>query len=148
MNLREITKKVGRNIGLNLPAVQLFTKQLLLALHHFRDCGVLHADIKPDNILINDRHNAVKVRRRHVHCHASRPQELLVQSHQGQYPTGTKSKCQQWLPAPLRLQASWAFILDVPSGVRGELVDLVCNAVRPAFERIHQHIRKGRCGQG
>ena len=62
MNLREITKKVGRNIGLNLPAVQLFTKQLLLALHHFRDCGVLHADIKPDNILINDRHNAVKVR--------------------------------------------------------------------------------------
>jgi serine/threonine protein kinase len=61
MNLREITKKVGRNIGLNLPAVQLFTKQLLLALHHFRDCGVLHADIKPDNILINDRHNAVKV---------------------------------------------------------------------------------------
>jgi len=30
MNLREITKKVGRNIGLNLPAVQLFTKQLLL----------------------------------------------------------------------------------------------------------------------
>ena len=61
MNLREITKKVGRNIGLNLPAVQLFAKQLLLALHHFRDCGVLHADIKPDNILINDRHNAVKV---------------------------------------------------------------------------------------
>ena len=63
MNLREITKKVGRNIGLNLPAVQLFAKQLLLALHHFRDCGVLHADIKPDNILINERHNAVKVRR-------------------------------------------------------------------------------------
>lgn len=62
MNLREITKKVGRDIGLNLPAVQLFTKQLLLALHHFRECGVLHADIKPDNILINDRNNAVKVR--------------------------------------------------------------------------------------
>ena len=61
MNLREITKKVGRDIGLNLPAVQLFTKQLLLALHHFRECGVLHADIKPDNILINDRNNAVKV---------------------------------------------------------------------------------------
>lgn len=61
MNLREITKKVGRDIGLNLPAVQIFTKQLLLALHHFRECGVLHADIKPDNILINDRSNAVKV---------------------------------------------------------------------------------------
>ena len=63
MNLREITKKVGRDIGLNLPAVQIFTKQLLLALHHFRECGVLHADIKPDNILINDRHNAIKARR-------------------------------------------------------------------------------------
>ena len=73
MNLREITKKVGRDIGLNLPAVQLFTKQLLLALYHFRECGVLHADIKPDNILINDSHNAVKAR-----C---RPLKLCLRLH-------------------------------------------------------------------
>ena len=35
--------------------------QMLAALYHMHDCGVLHADIKPDNILVNARHNAVKV---------------------------------------------------------------------------------------
>jgi serine/threonine protein kinase len=34
---------------------------MLAALYHMHDCGVLHADIKPDNILVNARHNAVKV---------------------------------------------------------------------------------------
>ena len=61
MNLRELTRKVARNVGINLPAVQLFGKQMLAALYHMHDCGVLHADIKPDNILVNARHNAVKV---------------------------------------------------------------------------------------
>ncbi len=116
MNLRDLTKKVGRNKGLNVEAVQLFTCQLLIALRHLKKnqvrlhlglppprplhlapphvtppgsavllasgrCvwaappyasaplrralprwqQVLHADIKPDNILINHRHNKVKV---------------------------------------------------------------------------------------
>lgn len=61
MNLRELTRKVARDVGINLPAVQLFAKQMLAALYHMHDCGVLHADIKPDNILVNTRHNAVKV---------------------------------------------------------------------------------------
>ena len=34
---------------------------MLASLYHLADCGVLHADIKPDNILINSSHNAVKV---------------------------------------------------------------------------------------
>lgn len=28
MNLRELTRKVARNVGINLPAVQLFGKQV------------------------------------------------------------------------------------------------------------------------
>lgn len=63
MNLRELTRKVARDVGISLAAVQLFGKQMLAALYHLHDCGVLHADIKPDNILINKRNNAVKVTR-------------------------------------------------------------------------------------
>ncbi|GFH21630.1 protein kinase domain-containing protein, partial [Haematococcus lacustris] len=61
MNLRDLTKKLGRNKGLNVEAVQLFTCQLLIALRHLKKNGVLHADIKPDNILINHRRNKVKI---------------------------------------------------------------------------------------
>ena len=35
--------------------------QMLMALHLMKQCGVLHADIKPDNILINRGHNVVKM---------------------------------------------------------------------------------------
>jgi serine/threonine-protein kinase PRP4 len=35
--------------------------QLLMALYHLSNCGVLHADIKPDNILVNASHNSVKL---------------------------------------------------------------------------------------
>lgn len=52
MNLREILKKFGRNIGINLTAVRAYAKQLFIALKHLRNCGVLHCDIKPDNMLV------------------------------------------------------------------------------------------------
>jgi serine/threonine-protein kinase PRP4 len=53
MNLRELTLKYGRNVGLNITAVGVYAAQLLVALRHLQQCGVLHADIKPDNILVN-----------------------------------------------------------------------------------------------
>lgn len=53
MNLRELTLKYGRNVGLNIMAVGVYAAQLLVALRHLQQCGVLHADIKPDNILVN-----------------------------------------------------------------------------------------------
>lgn len=34
---------------------------MLMALHLMKQGGVLHADIKPDNILINKGHNIVKI---------------------------------------------------------------------------------------
>ena len=52
MNLREVLKKFGRNIGLRLTAVRVYAKQLFIALKHLRNCGVLHCDIKPDNMLV------------------------------------------------------------------------------------------------
>lgn len=59
MNLRDLTKKYGRNKGIDIKAVQLFTSQLIVGLRHLKKNRVLHADIKPDNILINHRHNKV-----------------------------------------------------------------------------------------
>jgi serine/threonine-protein kinase PRP4 len=61
MNLREILKKFGRNIGINLTAVRAYAKQLFIALKHLRNCGVLHCDIKPDNMLVNDTMNVLKL---------------------------------------------------------------------------------------
>ncbi|KAG2429206.1 hypothetical protein HXX76_010976 [Chlamydomonas incerta] len=61
MNLRDLTKKYGRNKGLNVTAVGMYTAQLLVALRHLRKNNVLHADIKPDNILVNARRTKVKI---------------------------------------------------------------------------------------
>lgn len=55
MNLREVLKRYGKNIGLHIKAVRSYTQQLLLALKLMKRCGVLHADIKPDNILVSPR---------------------------------------------------------------------------------------------
>ena len=52
MNLREVLKKYGKDIGLHIKAVRSYTQQLLLALKLMKRCSVLHADIKPDNILV------------------------------------------------------------------------------------------------
>lgn len=61
MNLRELTNKYGRNVGLNVTAVGVYAAQLLIALRHLKRCRVLHADVKPDNILVNARRTKVKV---------------------------------------------------------------------------------------
>lgn len=61
MNLRTCIKKFGRNIGLNILAVRTYTIQLLLSLRHLKNNGVLHADIKPDNILIDKVGKLVKI---------------------------------------------------------------------------------------
>ena len=52
MNLREVLKKYGKDIGLHVKAVRSYTQQLLFALKHLKKCNILHADIKPDNILV------------------------------------------------------------------------------------------------
>lgn len=55
INLREVLKKFGGGgAGINLRAVRAYSQQLFLALKLLRKCRVIHADIKPDNILVTD----------------------------------------------------------------------------------------------
>lgn len=52
INLREVLKKFGRDIGINLKAVRAYAQQMFLALSLLRKCNILHADLKPDNMLV------------------------------------------------------------------------------------------------
>lgn len=61
MNLREVLKKFGKNVGLHIKAVRSYTQQLLLALKLLKKCGILHADIKPDNILVTENNLVLKL---------------------------------------------------------------------------------------
>jgi serine/threonine-protein kinase PRP4 len=52
MNLRDVIKRFGKDVGLNMRAVRAYAHQMFLALSLFRKCNIVHADIKPDNILV------------------------------------------------------------------------------------------------
>jgi serine/threonine-protein kinase PRP4 len=53
MNLRDVIKRFGKDVGLNMRAVRAYAHQLFLALSLMRKCGYVHADIKPDNVLVS-----------------------------------------------------------------------------------------------
>jgi serine/threonine-protein kinase PRP4 len=55
LNLREVLKKFGNNVGINLHATKAYAHQIFLALAHMRKCSIIHADLKPDNILVSIR---------------------------------------------------------------------------------------------
>ncbi|KAG2546492.1 hypothetical protein PVAP13_9KG036950 [Panicum virgatum] len=61
MNLRELLKKFGSDVGLKLTAVRTYSKQLFIALKHLKSCNVLHCDIKPDNVLVNEAKTKLKL---------------------------------------------------------------------------------------
>jgi serine/threonine-protein kinase PRP4 len=67
LNLREILKKFGKNVGISLKvlslnqAVQIYARQLFMALSLLKRAEVMHADIKPDNILVSADKNTVKL---------------------------------------------------------------------------------------
>lgn len=61
INLREVLKKFGRDCGINLKAVRAYAQQLFLGLSLLRKCNVLHADLKPDNVLVNEERNMLKI---------------------------------------------------------------------------------------
>lgn len=53
LNLREVLKKFGNNVGINLGATRAYAHQIFIGLAHMRKCSVIHADLKPDNILVS-----------------------------------------------------------------------------------------------
>ncbi|KAJ4531303.1 U4/U6 small nuclear ribonucleoprotein prp4 [Exophiala dermatitidis] len=61
MNLREVLKKFGRDVGINLKAIRAYAQQLFLGLSLLRKCQYIHADLKPDNILVNEARNTLKI---------------------------------------------------------------------------------------
>ncbi|KAG5851059.1 hypothetical protein ANANG_G00088980 [Anguilla anguilla] len=61
MNLREVLKKYGKDVGLHIKAVRSYSQQLFLALKLLKRCNLLHADIKPDNILVNESKTILKL---------------------------------------------------------------------------------------
>lgn len=61
VDLRYILKKYGKNHGINMFALLSYSRQLLLALKLLKKIGIIHADIKPDNILVNEKKNILKL---------------------------------------------------------------------------------------
>ncbi|RQM07344.1 hypothetical protein DH86_00003083, partial [Scytalidium sp. 3C] len=61
INLREVLKKFGRDVGINLKAVRAYAHQMFMGLNLMRKCNVLHADLKPDNMLVNESRGMLKI---------------------------------------------------------------------------------------
>lgn len=61
INLREVLKKFGRDCGINLKAVRAYAQQMFLGLSLLRKCNIIHADLKPDNVLVNEERNMLKI---------------------------------------------------------------------------------------
>ncbi|KAI0974469.1 kinase-like domain-containing protein [Xylaria arbuscula] len=61
LNLREVLRKFGNNIGINLSATRAYAHQIFVSLAHLRRCSIIHADLKPDNILVNETRNVLKI---------------------------------------------------------------------------------------
>lgn len=60
-NLRSVLKKFGRDVGISIRAIRSYTRQMLAALELLRECEIVHADIKPDNILVADDQKDLKL---------------------------------------------------------------------------------------
>ncbi|RVX73324.1 hypothetical protein B0A52_02966 [Exophiala mesophila] len=61
LNLRELLKKFGRDVGINLKAIRAYSQQLFLGLSLLKKCQYIHADLKPDNILVNEARSTLKI---------------------------------------------------------------------------------------
>ncbi|KAF2500570.1 kinase-like protein [Lophium mytilinum] len=61
MNVREVLKKYGGTGGLALEAVKAFARQIFIGLDFLHKQELIHADFKPDNLLVNDTHKGLKI---------------------------------------------------------------------------------------
>jgi len=61
MNLRETLQKFGKGIGLSIEGVCLYAKQLFTALELIHKLNYIHADLKPDNIMVSKDTKTIKI---------------------------------------------------------------------------------------
>lgn len=59
-NLRDLGKSQGSK-GIHISAVKHYAKQMFTALGHMKKLNIVHADLKPDNILVTKDHRTVKI---------------------------------------------------------------------------------------
>lgn len=61
MNMKEVADKFGKGVGIKLAAVRMYTRQMLLALRMLHRMRIVHADIKLQNMLCDDRWSTLKL---------------------------------------------------------------------------------------
>lgn len=61
MDARQLMKKYSKGVGFPLAIVRSFAQQLARALHLLSHLKLVHADLKPDNVLVNEKTNLVKL---------------------------------------------------------------------------------------
>jgi serine/threonine-protein kinase PRP4 len=61
MNLRVCLDTFGKNVGINLDGVRSYLWQLFSALERLASMKVVHADLKPDNILVSSDLTQIKI---------------------------------------------------------------------------------------
>jgi len=60
-NLRQALRQHGHKRGIQIDAVRTYARHIFTALRHFARCGVIHADLKPDNMVVNERYTTLKM---------------------------------------------------------------------------------------
>ena len=60
-NLRSALRQHGHRRGIAMDAVKIYARQMLIALRYLERLNIMHADLKPDNIVVNDKYNLLKI---------------------------------------------------------------------------------------
>lgn len=61
VNLKELQIKYGKGVGISLTAVRTYGTHILLALALLQNLGIVHADIKPHNVLVSENLSCAKL---------------------------------------------------------------------------------------
>lgn len=77
-NLRDVLQKFGKGVGLSLPAVRSYFGQLLAATTHLQKHGIIHADLKPDNILVSADFGVVQLADFGSAIHVNSPEQSQI----------------------------------------------------------------------
>lgn len=60
-NLRTALRQHGHKRGIQIDAVRVYARQIFTALRYMQKLNIMHADLKPDNIVVNDKYNLLKI---------------------------------------------------------------------------------------